>query len=210
MITTTNGSVSSWGAVSPVDLGLEGGIQQRLAAFLGFGDLAVVARQVADAESGHQGVAALHLRDAPAQRVRGLLHVGDDRREEMRDTFVDRELEHLRVDHDQPDVLGRGLVQEAQHHRVQAHGLTGARGASDQEVRHAREVRHDRRTADVLAKRERERRLQLVIGLRLDDLAERDRFARFVRNLEAHVRLAGNDLDDAHADGRERPREILR
>ena len=34
--------------------------------------------------------------------------------------------------------------------------------------------------------------------------------AHFVRNLEAHVGLAGNDLDDAHADGRERPREILR
>ena len=69
---------------------------------------------------------------------------------------------------------------------------------------------HHRLTADVLAERQRQRRLQLVVRLRLHDLAERHDLANLVRDLEADVRLARNDLDDAHADGRERAREILR
>ncbi len=49
----------------------------------------------------------------------------------------------------------------------------------------------------------------LVVGLRLDDLAERHDLALLVRDLEAHGRLARDDLDDAHADRGQRPREVL-
>jgi len=40
--------------------------------------------------------ATFHFADAPVERVGGLLHVGDDRAEQMRDAFVDAHLEHLR------------------------------------------------------------------------------------------------------------------
>ena len=63
--------------------------------------------------------------------------------------------------------------------------------------------------ADVLAERERERRRQLVIGARAQDLAERHQLARLVRDLEADHGLARDDLDDAHADRRQRAREVL-
>ena len=71
------------------------------------------------------------------------------------------------------------------------------------------EIRAHRRAADVLAERERQRRGHVVVGLGLDDLAERDDLALLVRDLEAHDRLAGNDFDHAHADGGQRTREIL-
>ena len=137
MITTMNGIGCELGRLVVLGLGLERRIEQRLAVVDSVLNLLVVARQVADTEPGHQRVAALHLRDAPAQRVRGLLHVRDDGREQMRDALVDRELEHLRVDHDEPHVLGRGLVEQAQDHRVQRDRLARARRAGDQEVRHA-------------------------------------------------------------------------
>jgi hypothetical protein len=77
-------------------------------------------------------------------------------------------------------------------------------------MRHAREIGDHRLTTDVLAERQRQRRLQLVVRLRLHDLAERHDLADLVRDLEADERLAGNDLDDAHADRRERPCEVFR
>ena len=184
-------------------------VPDRLALVGRFLDLAVVAGQVAHAGEGHQLVAALHLGDAPAQRVGGLLHVRHDRREQVWNALVHREFQHLRVDHDQPHVLRRALVEQRQHHRVDRGGLARAGGAADQQVRHAGEVGDDRIAADVLAEHERERRRHVVVGLRLDDFAERDHLARLVRDLETHRRLAGNDLDDAHADRRQRAREVL-
>src|SRR5215471_3829418 len=77
-------------------------------------------------------------------------------------------------------------------------------------MRHPLQVRAQRLAADVLAERERQRRLQVLVRLRLQDLAERDELADLVRDLEADVRLAGNDLDDPDAHGRERAREIFR
>src|SRR5215467_2157459 len=75
---------------------------------------------------------------------------------------------------------------------------------------HPLQVRAQRLAADVLAERERERRLQVLVRLRFHDLAERDDLADLVRYLEADVRLARNDLDHPYAHRRERAREILR
>ena len=73
----------------------------------------VVAVDVAHAHLRHLAVALLHLGDHPLQRDDGLLRVGDDGGEQVRDAVVDGELEHLRVDHDQPALGGRELVEEA-------------------------------------------------------------------------------------------------
>ena len=184
-------------------------IEQRLAGVVGVLDLLVEAGEVAHADRGHQLVAALHLGDAPAQRVGGFLHVGDDRREQVRDALVDGQLQHLRVDHDHAHVARAGLVEQAQHHRVQRDRLAGTGGAGDQQVRHLLQVDHDRRAADVLAERERERRLQRVVLARAQDLGEIDDLAMRVRNLEADHRLARNHVDHAHADHGQAARDVL-
>ena len=80
----------------------------------------VEAADIAHPERGHQLIAPLHLRDAPAQRVGRLFHVGHDRREQVRDALVNGQLQHLRIDHDEAHVLGGGLIKERQHHRVDA------------------------------------------------------------------------------------------
>ena len=82
-------------------------IGERLAGLLGIAHLLVVAGEVAHAERGHQLVAPLHLRHAPVERGCGLPHVGDHRRQQVRDALVHRQLQHLRVDQDQPHLLRR-------------------------------------------------------------------------------------------------------
>ena len=179
MITTMYGSGSSGSAArfGISGFGLEQRIEQRLAGVLGVLHLLVEAGQVAHADRRHQLVAPLHLGDAPAQRVGRFLHVGDDRREQVRDALVDRELQHLRVDHDHAHVFRAGLVQQAQHHRVDRHRLAGTGRAGDQQMRHLGQVDDDRLAADILAQRERQRRLQLVVLVRTQDLGQIDDLA---------------------------------
>jgi hypothetical protein len=151
----------------------------------------------------------LHFRHRPAQRVGRMFHIGDDRRQQVRDAFVHRQLEHLRIDHDHAHVFGRGFVDEAQDHGIDADGFARAGGAGDEQMRHAREIRHHWHAADVFAQRERQRRGDIVVRLGLDDFAQRHNLALLVGNLQTHHRLAGNDLDHAHADGRQFAREIF-
>ena len=137
--------------------------------------LLVVAGQVAHAELAHQLVAPLHLADAPVQRVGRLLHVGDDRREQVRDALVDRQLEHLRVDQDQAHVARLGLVEQRQDHRVDADRLARAGGAGDQQVRHLARGRRRPgcrrcpcRAPSVSGE------CSVVVGLRAEDLGQAD------------------------------------
>ena len=185
-------------------------VRQRLAALGGVGDLLVVAGEVAHAELAHQLVAPLHLADAPVERVGGLLHVGDDRAQQVRDALVDAHLEHLRVDQDQAHVARLGLVEQAQDHRVDADRLARAGRAGDQAVRHLREVGDDRVADDVLAEAHRQLRRGVVVDLRAEDLRQPDRLALRVRQLERHRRLARDRLDDADADQAQRARQVLR
>jgi hypothetical protein len=106
-------------------------------------------------------------------------------------------------------VVGRGLVQQAQHHRVQRHRFTGAGRTGDQQMRHLCKIGDLGLAADVLAQRQRQRRFQFVVNLRFDDFTQRHQFAGLVRDLKAHVRLAGNDLDHPHTDRRQRTRQVL-
>ncbi|MNB93534.1 hypothetical protein D3C75_406680 [compost metagenome] len=68
--------------------------------------LVVVTLEVAHPDRGHQLVATFHLSYAPAQGVGGVLHVGDHLGQQMGDTFVDRELQHFGVDHDEAQIIG--------------------------------------------------------------------------------------------------------
>ena len=101
------------------------------------------------------------------------------------------------------------LVEQRQHHCVDADGFTRAGGAGDQQVRHARQICHHRLAADVLAEGDRQRRVHLVVGLGAHDLPEGDHLALLVGDLKSHDALAGDDLDHAYAQDRQRARQVL-
>ena len=59
---------------------------------------------------GQQVVTALHLVHGPGQGVGGLLGVGDDGGEQVRQAVVLAELDPLGVDQDQANLVGRGAA----------------------------------------------------------------------------------------------------
>ena len=106
-------------------------------------------------------------------------------------------------------MLGGGLVEQRQHHGIDADRLARAGGAGDEQMRHAREIRNHGLAADVLAEREREWRVHLVVGLGAQNLAQGDHLALFVRDLKSHHALARNDLHHAYREHRQRARQVL-
>ena len=138
-------------------------VGQRLLRLARFDDAHVVAGKVPHAQRRHQPVAPLHFPDAPAERVGGELDVGDNRRQKMRNALVDRQLEHLRIDQDQPYLPRLGLVQQRQNHRVQRDRLARACGSGDEQVGHACQIDDHRLARDVLSQRERQRARQIVV-----------------------------------------------
>ena len=198
-MTTMKGIVSGWKLLGLEDrlagLLVEAGLHgagEGLAAVERVLHAGVVAVDVADAHLGHLAVALLHLGDDPFQGDDGLLRVGDHGGEEVRDAVVDGELEHLRVDHDQPALGGRELVEEAQDHGVDGDRLARAGGAGDEEVRHAGEVGDDGLAADVLAEREGQGVGAVAEALGGEDFAQEDVLAHLVGELDADDRAAGD------------------
>ncbi len=177
-------------APRPAPVRLEQRVHQRLAGILRFLHLLVEAGQVAHAHRAHQLVAALHLGHAPAQAVGSLLHVGDHRRQQVRDALVDAQLEHLRVDHQHPQVFRRGLEQQLSNHRVDRHRLARTGGTGHQQVRHARQIGHGRAPGNVLAQRQGQHAGRLVVFLRAQQLGQVDHLAGDVGNFQADHRLA--------------------
>ena len=113
---------------------------------------------------GERLVALLHLAHRPAQRVGRLLRIDDDRRQQVRDVLVHPELEPLRIDHDQPHIVGRRAVEDAREHGVDADRLAGAGRSGDQQVRHRGEVGDERLAVNGLAERERQLRRRAAVG----------------------------------------------
>ena len=89
------------------------GVEQRFSFVRGILDFLVVTGQVTHAQRCHQTVAPIHFHYAPAQGISRFLHVCDNRGQQVGDALVYRQLEHLRVYHHQPNLLWRGLVQQA-------------------------------------------------------------------------------------------------
>ncbi len=168
----------------------------------------VVALDVAHAELRHQAIARLHLRHRPLQRGHGLLRVRHDGRQKVGDPLVDREFQHLRIDHDEANALGRMAVEERQDHRVDPDRLARSRGARDQQVGHAGEVHHRRLAADVLAEHERQLRLRRLKGGGRHHLAQEDRLALGVRQFDADHAGTRND-GDAHVHRAHGPRDVV-
>ena len=131
------------------------------------GGLVVEARQVAHTRLRHQLITAFHFAHGPLQRVHGLLRIGHDRRQKVRDAFIDREFEHLRVDHDEAALFRRVTIQQRQDHRIDAHRLARPRRTGNQQVRHLGQVDHGRHAANILAQRHGQAGTGCDIRLRL-------------------------------------------
>jgi hypothetical protein len=80
----------------------------RRADQLAVADGCVEVVDVAEAAGRQVVVAHVHLAHDPLQRLGGLLRVGDDRRDEVRDALVGRELDPLGVDQHHAHVVRRG------------------------------------------------------------------------------------------------------
>ncbi len=185
-------------------------VEDRLVLLIGAVDLTVKTRNVADAERGHQFVAALHLNDRPAQRVGRILHVGDDRCQQVRDTVVYRQFQHLRVDHDHADFLRGGFVDHTQNQGVDAYGFTGTRGAGDQYMGHLAKIYDYGPAADVFSQHQRQRRTGVFVSTGRQTLDELHGLALLVGYLQADHRLARNIVHDPYAYGGQRSRQIPR
>ena len=87
-------------------------------------DLLIEACKVTYARLGHHLIAAFHLANRPFERSDRLFRVDHDRREKVRNAFIDRKLKHFRVDHDEAALLRWQLVHEREDHRVDTNRLT--------------------------------------------------------------------------------------
>ena len=130
--------------------------------------------------------------------MRSLSHIGDYRGEQMRDTFVDRHLEHLGVDHQQTHITRFGFVQQAQNHRVNTHRFTGACGTRHQHVRHFGEICDDGVAHNVFTQSHGQHGLGFVVNIRTQDFAQANRLAFGIGQFQSHVVFAGDGFD--HAD----------
>ena len=159
-------------------------------------DVPVVLLDVAHAFGGERLVPLLHFPHRPPQGVGGLLGLDDDRRQQVRDVLVHPELQTLGIDHDQSHVIGRGAIEHAREHAVDADRLAGAGRSGNQQMRHRRQIRHVRLAVDGLAERERQLRGRAAVALAFEQLAQRNLFAVPVRDLDADRRLAGDAVDE--------------
>lgn len=169
----------------------------------------VVAVEMPHADASQQVVPLFHLLDGPRQYGLGLFHVGDDRVHQVRNAFVRRQLDHLRVDHQHLHLVRAASHQDRQDQRVEADALARAGAAGDQEVRHLAEVDDHRPPADVLAEKQRDAFLLDVAGAGFDQLAQADHHLRLVRDFHADGVLAGDRRDNTHGRHAQRDREVV-
>ena len=164
---------------------------------------------MAEAEVGQVVVAHVHLAHDPGQRLGGLLGVGDDRRDQVRDALVGVQLDPLGVDQDHPHLVGRGPHQDRGDHRVDEGRLARAGRTGDQQVRHLREVGDHEAALDVLAEPDDHRVVVGAGGGGAQHVAEGDDLLVDVGDLDADRRLAGDRAEDPHVGGGDGVGDVL-
>ena len=183
-------------------------IRNRTAHARRFGDFLVIAGQVTHAQRRHQLVAAFHLIHAPAQGVGGVFHVGDHFSQQMWNTFIDRQFEHFRVDHDETHIFRLRFIEHAEDHGVHTDGLTGTGGTRDQQVRHFCEVCHHRIASDIFTQHHGQRGWVIAEFGVIQHFTQVDGLTFLVRQLKANVRFARYHFHHSHRNGRERTRQV--
>ncbi len=126
----------------------------------------------------------------------------------MRDIVVGRELQHLGVDHDQPQLVRRHAEEHGEDHAVEAHGLARSGRARDEQMRHGGEIGDDGLAEDVLAQDDRQVRLGLGEGGAGDELVQHHRFAIGIGQLDADHRAPRHGRD-ARREGGHVARDVV-
>ena len=178
-------------------------IKQLLAAQL------VVDAYVTHARPGQEPDGAFHLLDGPAEDRLGLPHVGHHGVHEVRDGLVGAQLDHLRIDQQQPDFVGPAGHEDRDDDRVQTDALARAGAAGDEQVRQRGEIDDHRAAGHVLAEEDRDPHgLDAAVGL-FHHLAEADELPLGVGHLDSHRVLAGDRGDDPHARHPQGDRQVV-
>ncbi|CAB4815906.1 unannotated protein [freshwater metagenome] len=169
----------------------------------------VVTVDIAESTIGEKVIATLHLFDRPRQRVRGLLRVGDDLRQQMRKTVVLTEFHALWVDEDESNLIGRRSHQDRRKQRVDARGLTGTGSASNQDMGHLRKIGQHRTPVDVTANRDFECIFRGFSFWRSENVADRNQLAIVVRHFNTNGLFAGNRGENSNIGRGHRVRDVL-
>jgi len=172
--------------------------------------LFVVGQQIARVGFFQQAVAAVHFHQHPAQRGQHALELHFHPPQQVRQAVETHQLDHLGVEHDQPQIVGRVVEHQAGGQRGDAHRLTRTGGAGDEHVRHARQVCHHRLAGDVLAQGDGQGGVDLLVHRRFQDRAQPHDAAARIGHFDADERLPRHRGLDAQALGRERQRQIAR
>ena len=170
----------------------------------------VIVLQIAHADLGEEAVALEHLDHGPLQRAGCLFRVGNHGDIQVRDAVIDTELDHLRVDHDEPHLIRPRFVEQRQDQRVHAHRLAGAGGAGDQHMRQLRNIAHDAVAADVLANGKAQAGLGVLELCGGDDVAEIDGADDLVGHFDADGGDLVRDRRDADVHDAQRQRQVAR
>ena len=169
--------------------------------------LEIVLFDLAHAGSREPLVARIHFFRQLEKRASGELRVRDAIRDEMRDAVVLSQLDAFGIDEQHLDLIGHASGEERCDNDVETDALACARGAGNEEVRHAGEVRNNWTSSDVFAEAETERAFRF--GHVIEDLTNRDGGHGAVRHFDAHRGLAGDRRFDAHALRGERQLDVI-
>ncbi len=173
------------------------------------GGAGVVAGEVAHVFLGEDFVAALHLADQPLEGLAGLFRVGDDRVDEVGQVAVDGELDDLRVDENEFQLVGAEAVEQREDDVADADGFAAAGGAGDEGVGGLGEVADDVAAGDVHAEHDGQVGGGIAPGGGLEGAAQGERDGVAVGRLDAHEAFARDGGLDADGVGGEREGEVF-
>ena len=169
----------------------------------------IISLNVTNTHPGQECIPFVHLLTGPGQHALGLFHVGHNRVHQVRNLFELREFHHLRVDQQELDFVWPFGHQNRDDHGVQTDRLTRPGSASDQQVRHIREVIGQCRTLHVLAKEQRNLHSVHAFAKAVDNLSQLDDASTLVRNFNPHGTFARNRGYDPHARNGQGTRQVV-
>ena len=155
----------------------------------------VVLLNVAHAFFGQQLQPPLHFQHGVPQGVGGHLGIRNDRSDQVRDAFIQAQLQAFGVHQDQLDFTGRRLEQDRKNEAVHGNTLARPGGAGDEQVRHGAQLGDSDAAVDLLAQRQSQRRTRGRKGLGFEYFAQHDGFPVGVRDLDADRGFSRNALD---------------
>ena len=110
----------------------------------------------------------------------------------MRNAIVNTQLNHFGVDHDEPHLVRRRFVDQADQNRIDAHRLARARGTSDEHVGHFGNVADNALVFNVAAHGKGQPGLAGFEFGAVENLAQGHGLLGLVRHLDANGQLVRN------------------